>query len=144
MRKITTFITFIIGAAFVVLVMAGPAWSQEDTTSLVKQLREDTERFKDSVDKALDESKINGSQLEDEINGYVKTFKESIDHLQKNWEDHSDAKGAAEEVMTHGRVIDKFLKKHTDRFNSDIHTEWASVKLDIGRIAKANKLEVKW
>ena len=141
MRKITT---LIFSAAFVALVMAIPAWSQESTTSLIKQLREDTERFGKSVDKALDRSSIDGSRLEDEINGYIKSFEEQIGVLQGDWEEKREAKGSAEELMVRGRTINNFLNKHTDRFKSAVHTEWSSVKLDIGRIAKANNLKVKW
>jgi hypothetical protein len=141
MRKITT---LIFSAAFVALVMAIPAWSQESTTSLIKQLREDTDRFSHSVDKALDKSSIDGSKLEDEINGYVQSFKDQIGTLQGDWEEKRDAKASAEELMVRGRMINNFLNKHTDRFKSPVHTEWNSVKLDIGRIAKANKLKVNW
>jgi len=141
MRRITT---LIISAACVVLVMAGSAWSQESTKSLIKQLKEDTERFHNSVDDALDNSSIDGSKLEDEINSYVKSFKEQIDTLRDDWEAKREAKASAEELMVRGRTINNFLNKHTDRFKSAVHTEWKSVKLDIGRIAKANKLEVNW
>ena len=141
MRRITT---LIISAACVVLVMAGSAWSQESTKSLIKQLKEDTERFHNSVDDALDNSSIDGSKLEDEINSYVKSFKEQIDTLRDDWEAKREAKASAEELMVRGRTINNFLTKHTDRFKSAVHTEWKSVKLDIGRIAKANKLEVNW
>ena len=141
MRRITT---LIISAACVVLVMAGSAWSQESTKSLIKQLKEDTERFHNSVDDALDNSSIDGSKLEDEINSYVKSFKEQIDTLRDDWEAKREAKASAEELMVRGRTINNFLNKHTDRFKSAVHTEWKSVKLDIGRIAKANDLKVKW
>ena len=141
MRRITT---LIISAACVVLVMAGSAWSQESTKSLIKQLKEDTERFHNSVDDALDNSSIDGSKLEDEINSYVKSFKEQIDTLRDDWEAKREAKASAEELMVRGRTINNFLNKHTDRFKSAVHTEWKSVKLDIGRIAKANDLKLEW
>lgn len=141
MRKITT---LFISAAFVALVLAGTAFSQESTTSLIKQLKEDTNRFSKSVDKALDKSSVDGSALEDEINRNIKDFRDAIGTLQDDWEQKREAKGSAEGLMERGRVINAFLDTHKDRFKSAVHTEWKSVKLDIGRIAKANKLEVKW
>src|SRR5205085_8202703 len=142
MRKFTK---LIFGAAFVALFLTGTAWSQESTTSLIKQLREDTERFHKSVDKALDNSSIDGSSLEDEINNNIKSFKEQIDTLQGDWEGKRDTTNAsAEELMVRARAINNFLTKHTDRFKPAVHTEWNSVKLDIGRIAKANKLKLEW
>ena len=142
MRKFTT---LILGAAFVALVLTGTAWSQESTTSLIKQLREDTERFGNSVDKALDRSSIDGSRLEDEINGYIKSFEEQIGTLKGDWEEKRDTtKASAEELMVRARKINNFLKEHNDRFKSPVHTEWKSVKLDIGRIAKANNLKLEW
>ena len=142
MRKITT---LIFGAALAVLVMAGSAWAQESTTSLIKQLREDTDRFQKTVNTALDRSSIDGTNAEDEINRYVNEFEDAIGKFKDSWEDARDeAKGWAGEVMVRGRAIDRFLKKHADSFNSGVHTDWATVKLDIGRIAKANDVKVKW
>ena len=141
MRKITT---LILSTAFVVLVMAGSAWSQEDTKSLMKQLIEDTDRFSDSVDSHLDNSKIDGSQLEDEMNAFIDGFDDALNRVQADWENGRDAKAAAEDVGVRGRAINNFLIKHKDRFTPAIHTEWNSVKLGIGRVAKANKIEVEW
>jgi len=141
MRKITT---LIMSAAFVALVLTGTAWSQESTTSLIKQLKEDTNRFGKSVDKALDRSSVDGSRLEDEINQHIKDFKDAIGTLQDDWANKREAKDSAEGLMERGRAINTFLTEHKDRFKSPVHTEWKSVKLDIGHIAKANKIEVKW
>jgi len=142
MKKITL---SMIGAMLVALVLTGTAWSQESTTSLIKQLKEDTERFGNSVDKTLDKSSIDGSKLEDEINGYIKSFEEQIGNLQGDWEEKRDTtKASAEELMVRARKINNFLKEHNDRFKSAVHTEWKSVKLDIGRIAKANNLKFEW
>jgi hypothetical protein len=141
MRKITT---LIFSTAFVVLIMAGSAWSQEDTKSLLKQLLEDTDRFSDSVDSHLDNSKIDGSQLEDEINRYVDEFDDAINTLEGDWKNGRDAKGSAEGVGVRAKTINNFLNKYKDRFTPTIHTEWNSVKMDIGRIAKANKIEIEW
>ena len=141
MKKITR---LMISAAFVALVLTGTAWSQESTTSLIKQLKEDTNRFSKSVDKALDKSSVDGSALEDEINRNIKDFRDAISTLQDDWEQKREAKGSAEGLMSSGRVINNFLKKHDTRFKSAVHTEWKSVKLDIGRIAKANDLKVEW
>ena len=142
MRKVTS---LFISTAFVVLAMAGSAWSQEDTKSLFKQLLQDTDRFSDSVDKHLDDSKIDNSPLEDEINGYVDGFDDALNKLEEEWlEKGVDAKASAGEVAVRGRAINNFLKKYNDRFTPAIHTEWNSVKLGIERIAKANNIEVEW
>ena len=141
MRKFTS---LIISTAVVILVMAGSAWSQEDTKSLLKQLREDTDRFAKSVNQHLDDSRIDGSEAEDLINRYVKEFDSSIENLKSDWENGRDAKGSAEGVAASGKIINGFLKNHHDKFTPTIHTEWNSVKLDIGRIAKAHKIKVEW
>jgi len=141
MKKITR---LMISAAFVALVLTGTAWSQESTTSLIKQLKEDTDRFAKSLDKALDRSSVDGSQLEDEINGYVKEFRDAIGTLKDDWENKREAKDSAEGLMARGRTINNFLKKHDTRFKSAVHTEWKSVKLDVGRIAKAHNLKAEW
>jgi hypothetical protein len=58
---------------------------------VLKRLEEDTDRFSKSLDSALDRSVLNGTQAEDEINGYVHQFEEATDRLKDRYEDQGGA-----------------------------------------------------
>lgn len=116
--------------------------AQEDTGRLLKQLEESSDRFSKSLNKALDQSAYNGTNTEDEINGYVKQYEDSTDRLKKNYDKQQDNRIATEEVLQRARTINTFLKSH--KLNPTVQTDWNTVKSDLARLGKANKVKVKW
>ena len=49
---------------------------------IVRQIEEGMDRFKSSLDSALDNHRLNGTRTEDEVNEYVKRFEEATDRLR--------------------------------------------------------------
>lgn len=86
---------------------AVPFWTveaqREDVKRVLKRLEEDTDRFSKSLDSALDRSVLNGTQAEDEINGYVHQFEEATDRLKDRYEDQ----GAALVISVSGDIVRK-------------------------------------
>ena len=135
-------IYLLIGVAMVLaIVISTPrsAAAQEDVGRLLHQLESDTDRFSKSLDNAMDHSSLNGTAQEGEITRYVKDFEDAVDHLKDKFEDREYASVAAQDVMSRARLINKFLK--TNRLDAATQTDWASVKMDINRIAKVYKVK---
>lgn len=53
--------------------------SHNNVREIIRDLETDTDRFKGSLDHALDRSSINSGRAEDEINDYVRKFEEATD-----------------------------------------------------------------
>ena len=135
-------IYLLIGVAMVLaIVISTPrsAAAQEDVGRLLHQLESDTDRFSKTLDNAMDHSSLNGTAEEGEITRYVKDFEDAVDHLKDKFEDREYASVAAQDVMSRARLINKFLK--TNRLDAATQTDWASVKMDINRIAKVYKVK---
>ena len=134
-------ISILTGMFFVALVLSiQTVRAQEDVGRLLKQLEENSDRFSKTLNKALDESQINGTNTEDEINGYVKQYEDSTDRLKKNYDKGQDNRVATQEVLSRAKTINKFLKAHP--LNSTVKTDWATVKNDLNRLARAHKLKL--
>lgn len=117
-------------------------WYRGNVVDLIKQLESDTDRFKSSLDKALDRSRLNGSRTEDEINGYVKHFEAATDRLRDRAEDREHAPNASREVLNRGRAINRFMNTH--RLGGDAETDWARVRNDLNRLADAYYVRWRW
>ncbi len=141
MRKISSYFA---SALCLTLIVVGAAavQSQEDTGRLLKQLEDDTDNFRASLDKALDESRFNGTSTEDELNVYVKQFEDSTDRLKENYEAGRDTRFAANEVLSRGKRIDSFLRKN--KLNSMVQTDWRTVRTDLGRLARVHRIKMGW
>ena len=77
---------------------------------IIRNLETDTDTFKNSLDRALDHSPLDGTRSEDEINEYVKQFEHATDKLKDKAEDQNMRQTWPREVLVRGRSINGFIK----------------------------------
>ena len=97
--------------------------------------------MKEALDSALDASKLNGTKTEDEYNQYVKEFRDATNTLQDHY-NGDQAKDDAKEVLTRGKKIDDFMRKHP--LTSNVQDMWVPVRTDLQRLAKFYALGWNW
>lgn len=117
-------------------------WYRGNVRAIIRDLETDTDRFKSSLDQALDRSPLNGSRAEDEINDYVKRFEEATDKLRDRAEDRKAAPGLVRTVLDRGRSINVFMGRN--RLGSEAESDWARVRNDLNRLANAYYLNWRW
>ena len=117
-------------------------WYRGNVREIIRDLETDTDRFKSSLDRALDHSRLNGSRAEDEINDFVKRFEEATDRLRDRAEDRQAAPGLTREVLNRGRSINAFMRSH--RLGGDAESDWARVRSDLNRLANAYYVNWRW
>jgi hypothetical protein len=117
-------------------------WYRGNVREIIRQLESDTDRFKSSLDRALDNSHLNGTRAEDEINDYVKRFEAATDRLRDRAEDQQYAPGLAREVLVRGRSINVFMRTHNLR--GDAEVDWIRVRSDLTRLANSYNVRWRW
>lgn len=117
-------------------------WYRGNVREIIRELESDTDRFKGSLDTALDHSRLNGSRAEDEINGYVKRFEEATDRLRDRAEDREHAPNLAREVLNRGRSINAFMRSH--RLGGRAESDWAQVRTDLNRLSNSYYINWRW
>lgn len=117
-------------------------WYRGNVREIIRELESDTDRFKGSLDTALDRSRLNGSRAEDEINGYVKRFEEATDRLRERAEDREYAPNLAREVLNRGRSINAFMRTH--RLGGKAESDWAQVRADLNRLSNSYYINWRW
>ena len=117
-------------------------WYRGNVREIIRELESDTDRFKGSLDTALDRSRLNGSRAEDEINGYVKRFEEATDRLRDRAEDREYAPNLAREVLNRGRSINAFMRTH--RLGGKAESDWAQVRADLNRLSNSYYINWRW
>lgn len=117
-------------------------WYRGNVLEIIRQLETNTDRYKSSLDKGLDDSRLNGTRAEDEINAFVKRFEEATDRLRNNAEDQQHAPRAAREVLNRGRAINRFMTNN--RLGARAEGDWTRVKNDLNRLATAYHIRWRW
>lgn len=118
------------------------SWYRGNVRETIRQLETDTDRFKGSLDRALDHSRLDGTRTEDEINQYVKDFEEATDKLKDRAEDREYSPGLAREVLSRGRVINSFMRKN--RLQSEAEVDWSRVRSNLNRLANSYYIRWSW
>jgi hypothetical protein len=109
--------------------------AQEDLGRLLQQLEDDSDRFSNTVAKALDKSSYDGTAAEDEMVRYVRDFEDAIDRLKNAYDNRGDRVTHGKAVQTRAKAIDKFLKKNS--LGDTVATDWGTVRADLLRLARA-------
>ena len=122
--------------------LAQRQWYRGNVREVIRDLESDTDRYKDSLDNALDHSRLNGSRTEDEINEHVKRFEEATDRLRDRAEDRQYAPNLAREVLNRSRSINVFMRRH--RLGGQAESDWAKVRNDLNRLANSYYINWRW
>ena len=134
---VLTFLIVATGSTF-----AQRPWYRGNVREIIRDLESDTDRYKSSLDSALDRSRLNGSRAEDEINDYVKQFEQATDRLRDRAEDRQYAPNLAREVLNRGRSINTFMRRN--RLGGEAESHCAKVRNDLNRLSNAYNLNWRW
>lgn len=116
--------------------------SEQQMKNLLQRLESDADRFRTSVDQALDRSRIDGSKAEDNINQLMKDFHAAADRLKDRFDDNQTVSTNVEEVLRRSVAIDNFLWRHP--VAPLVQQEWQRVRGDLHEIAQAYHIEWGW
>jgi hypothetical protein len=117
-------------------------WYTGNPKETVRSLESHTDKFAESLNKALDASKLDGTKTQDQINGFVDQFEEATDKLEQSVEDKNLAPGLYKEVVKRAKVINKAMLKH--KLGPEAEADWALVRNDINSLGKSYAIVVKW
>jgi predicted RNase H-like nuclease (RuvC/YqgF family) len=116
--------------------------SDEQVERLLERIEKAADKYRESLDDALDESRLDDSNREEEINRYVREFEDATDRLEKRFDDDKDAAEDVREVLTRAARIDGMMGRFglTDRAQSD----WRLVRTDLDELARAYGVAWQW
>ena len=117
---------------------------------VMKQLKKDSERFRKSLDSSLDKSRLNGTNREDDINGFVKDYEKATERLYDRFKDNKSVGADVEAVLDGAAQIDQFMTRRSGEFmrrNSQrgrAERDWAAVRQDLRQLAEAYNVTWRW
>ena len=135
-------VAFLVVSADSTYGQAVASWYSGNPKETVRSLESHTDKFAESLNKALDASKLDGTKAQDQINGFVDQFEEATDKLEQGVEDKNLAPGAYKEVVKRAKVINKFMLKN--KLGPEAEADWALVRNDINSLGKSYAIVVKW
>ncbi len=109
---------------------------------LMKRLETNADHFSNSVDRALDRSRLDGTAREDNINALVDEFEYETDQLRERYRDNEAIPSDAEAVLSRALRLEMFMDRHP--LNAQAQRDWARVRTDLNDLARAYNVVWVW
>jgi hypothetical protein len=116
--------------------------SENSVRQLLRRLETRSDRFSNLVPNALDQSRLNGTEREDEINSLVTSFEHATDQLRDRFNSNQSTMADAEIVLREGAHIDTFMRNH--RLNNRTENAWIQVRAELNRLANTYRVASNW
>ena len=120
----------------------GARVGEADIKNLLQHIEDMADKYKLTLDAALDNSVLNNTNTEDEINRINSEFRAATRHLEDNRQ-NDKAQESAKEVLTQGKRIDSFLAKHKEKLTPEVQSSWLEVRTDLVRLAHLYSIAFK-
>lgn len=101
---------------------------------LVNNIERNANRFRNSLDQALDRTRLDGSNREDQINQYAKNFESATNRLRDRYNDRQAATADVQQVLTSAYQINTFMQRR--RLGGQVESDWAMLRRDLNELER--------
>ena len=132
----------LVGLAYASAVRGQQFRSTAQMQNALERLETNTDRFSRSIDAALDRSRFNNTDLEDQANALVDELEFATDRLKDRADDNIVNSFDVNEVLRRGMYLDMFMLRHD--FSSAAERDWLLVRSDMDRLARVYNVTWTW
>ena len=115
----------------------------KEVRNMIRRIEQQSDKFRGSLDSALDKSRLNGSTREDDINTFVKNFYEETKKLRDHFNDHKSTSADVQSVLDRAAQIDQFLRRNRLR-RRDAEKDWSTLKANLAELAQVYNVPWQW
>ena len=116
--------------------------SDREVEHLLNSTEKAADTFRKSLDHALDHSRFDGTAREDDINQFVKEFRDATKQLRDHFNGHTSVGADVETVLSRAARIDNFMMRH--KLDRTAQRDWTTVKSDLERLATNYNVSWDW
>jgi hypothetical protein len=116
--------------------------SDKEVEEIIRRIEKQSDRFRSSLDSALDKSRFDGSRREDDINAFVKDFYSETKRLHDRFDSHKSTGNDVQIVLDRATRIDEFMRRN--RLRGKAEAEWATLKVNLDELAKVYNVSWQW
>ena len=116
--------------------------SDREVERIIHNIESQSDRFRSSLDAALDRSRLNDTQREDDINAYVRDFYEQTKRLHQHFDDHKSTSADVQSVLDHAARIEQFMRRYP--LTRQAQSDWSALKVNLDLLARTYNVTWGW
>jgi hypothetical protein len=109
---------------------------------LIRRVEMSADRFRGSLNMALDRSRYDGSRTEDNINQFASNFDSAVKQLRDRFDRRVSVAADVENLLQQASDINGFMLNN--RLNTRTQNDWALVRTDLEALARAYNVNWTW
>lgn len=116
--------------------------NDKDVEQIIHRIEKQSDQFRASLDSDLDESRIDGTKREDDINAFVKTFYEETKRFHDLFDSRKSTATDVQSVLDRAARIDQFMRRYplTDKAQND----WSTLRGNLDDLARVYNVTWRW
>ena len=116
--------------------------SDKEVEDVIHRLESQSDKFRKSLDSALDKSRFDGTRREDDINAFVKDFNRETKTLHDHFDSHKSTSSDVQAVLDRGAQIDQFMRRN--RLKKDAQQDWTVLRAYLDELARVYGVTWRW
>lgn len=116
--------------------------SDREVERIIQNIEGQSDRFRASLDAALDRSRLNNTQREDDINAFVKDFYEETKRLHDHFDSHKSTSADVQSVLDRAARIEQFLRRYP--LSRPAQSDWSALKVNLDLLARTYNVTWGW
>jgi predicted glycoside hydrolase/deacetylase ChbG (UPF0249 family) len=116
--------------------------SDREVGRLLDRIKSKSNTFRESLKKALNNSRLDRTQREETINDYVKAFEEETKRLDDHFDHHKSTAADVDSVLQRASRINAFMTQHP--LDARVQGDWATLRADLELLANAYNISWQW
>ena len=116
--------------------------NDKEVERILHRIENQANKFRHSLDAALDRSRLNGTNREDDINAFIKNFDEQTKRLHDRFDDHKSVAADVEAVLNSAASIDQFMRRQ--HLNERAQNDWSTLRGNLDELAEAYNVTWRW
>jgi hypothetical protein len=116
--------------------------SDKEIERILHRIENQSGKFRGSLDSALDRSRLNDTDREDNINSFIKEFDQEVKRLHDRFDDRKSVAADVQSVLDHAARIDNFMRRRG--LGERAEREWSALRANLDQLAEAYSVSWRW
>lgn len=116
--------------------------SDKEVEQILRRIDNQANNFRRSLDAALDRSRLDDTNREDDINAFIKNFNEQTERLRDRFDDRKSVAADVEAVLNGAASIDQFMRRQ--RLSERAQNDWSTLRGSLDELAQAYNVTWRW
>jgi len=118
--------------------------SDQEVEAIIHRIESQSDVFRKELDAALDQSRLDGTRREDDINRFVKEFYQETKRLHDHFDDHKSTASDMQNVLERAAQINQFMRRNRLRNDQAAQKEWTKLREYLDELARVYDVSWRW